>query len=72
MRWSLRQKMAFIDLFSLAATMGARFRYQPTGQWSASLAGSYQPSLGPVTQASSQVQSRPTTAGMTFGVDYHF
>ena len=57
---------------SLAATVGARFRYQPTGQWSASLAGSYQPSLGAVTQASSQVQSHPTTAGMTFGVDYHF
>lgn len=57
---------------SLAASLGARFRYQPSGQWSASLAGSYQPSLSSVTQASAQVQSHPTTAGMTFGVDYHF
>ena len=57
---------------SFAAIVGARFRYQPSVQWSASLAGVYQPSIGLVTQAHSQVQSQPTTAGMTLGVDYHF
>ena len=31
---------------SWAATLGARFRYRPSKQWSASLAGVYQPSLG--------------------------
>lgn len=57
---------------SLAATMGARVRYRPAGRWSASLAGLYQPSLGLSTEADSQVQSRPTSTGMSFGVDYHF
>ena len=57
---------------SFAAIMGARFRYQYSPQWSASLAGIYQPSIGLITQAHSQVQSQPTTAGMTVGVDYHF
>lgn len=57
---------------SLAATMGARFRYRPSGHWSASLAGMYQPSLGFGTQTESQVQSQPTSTGMSFGVDYHF
>ncbi|WP_293691750.1 MULTISPECIES: hypothetical protein [unclassified Spirosoma] len=57
---------------SLAAAMGARFRYRPTRQWSASVAGMYQPSLGLGTQSESQVQSKPNTAGMSFGVDYHF
>jgi hypothetical protein len=57
---------------SLAATMGARFRYRPTRRWSASLAGVYQPSLESGTEADSQVQSRPTSAGMSFGLDYHF
>ncbi|GAB2599401.1 hypothetical protein [Spirosoma areae] len=57
---------------SLAATMGARLRYRPSRQWSASLAGIYQPSLGAGTQSGSQVQTRPTSAGMSFGVDYHF
>ncbi|MVM29871.1 hypothetical protein GO755_07495 [Spirosoma sp. HMF4905] len=57
---------------SLAATMGARLRYRPTPQWSASLAGAYQPSLGLGTQSDSQVQTHPTSTGMSFGVDYHF
>ncbi|WP_420149812.1 hypothetical protein [Spirosoma sp.] len=57
---------------SLAATMGARVRYRPSGRWSASLAGMYQPSLGSVTQSESQVQSHPTSSGMSFGLDYHF
>lgn len=57
---------------SLAATMGARVRYRPVGRWSASVAGLYQPSLGLSTEADSQVQSRPTSTGMSFGVDYHF
>ncbi|GAB4042575.1 hypothetical protein [Spirosoma jeollabukense] len=57
---------------SLAATMGARFRYRSTGKWSASLAGLYQPSLEFGTKPDSQVQSRPTSTGMSFGVDYHF
>ena len=57
---------------SLAATMGARFRYRSTGKWSASLAGLYQPSLEFGTQTESQVQTRPTSTGMSFGVDYHF
>ncbi|UFH55200.1 hypothetical protein [Spirosoma sp. KNUC1025] len=57
---------------SLAATMGARFRYRPSGRWSASLAGQYQPSLELGTQADSQVQTRPTSTGMSFGLDYHF
>ncbi len=57
---------------SLAATMGARFRYRPSRRWSASLAGVYQPSLEAGTKADSQVQSHPTSAGMSFGVDYHF
>ncbi len=57
---------------SLAAAMGARFRYRPTRQWSASVAGMYQPALGLGTQSESQVQSQPNTAGMSFGVDYHF
>lgn len=57
---------------SFAAAMGARLRYRPTQQWSASLAGIYQPSLGLGTQSDSQVQSHPTSAGMSFGVDYHF
>lgn len=57
---------------SFAAIVGARFRYQPSTQWSASLAGIYQPSIGLVTLAHSQVQSQPNTAGMTLAVDYHF
>ena len=57
---------------SLAATMGARFRYRSTGKWSASLAGLYQPSLEFGTKPDSQVQNRPTSTGMSFGVDYHF
>ena len=57
---------------SLAATMGARFRYRPSGRWSASLAGLYQPSLESGTRTESQVQSRPTSTGMSFGLDYHF
>ncbi|WP_080237600.1 hypothetical protein [Spirosoma rigui] len=57
---------------SLAATMGARFRYRPSKQWSASLAGMYQPSLGFGTRPESVVQSRPTSTGMSFGIDYHF
>ncbi|MBC3783634.1 hypothetical protein [Spirosoma utsteinense] len=57
---------------SWAATMGARFRYRPSRQWSASLAGVYQPSLGLGTRPESTVQSRPTSTGMSFGIDYHF
>jgi hypothetical protein len=57
---------------SWAATMGARFRYRPSKQWSASLAGIYQPSLGFGTRPESMVQSRPTSTGMSFGIDYHF
>ncbi|WP_461090766.1 hypothetical protein [Spirosoma gilvum] len=57
---------------SMAAAMGARFRYRPTRQWSASLAGIYQSSLGLGTQTDAQVQSQPTTTGMSLGVDYHF
>ena len=57
---------------SLAAIMGARFRYRPTNRWSASLAGLYEPSLGLGTQTDSQVQIRPTSTGMSFGLDYHF
>lgn len=57
---------------SWAATMGARIRYRPSRQWSASLAGVYQPALGVGTTTESLVQSHPTTAGMSFGVDYHF
>ncbi|GAB2548303.1 hypothetical protein [Spirosoma aerophilum] len=57
---------------ALAATMGARLRYRPTRQWSASLAGVYQPALESGTQADTQVQSRPTSTGMSVGVDYHF
>ena len=57
---------------SLGATVGARLRYRPSRQWSASLAGIYQPSLGFGTQPDSQVQTRPTSAGMSVGVDYHF
>lgn len=57
---------------SWAATMGARFRYRPSRQWSASLAGVYQPSLGLGTRPESIVQSRPTSTGMSFGIDYHF
>ncbi|MFD2573990.1 hypothetical protein ACFSUS_25360 [Spirosoma soli] len=57
---------------SFAATMGARFRYRPSRRWSASVAGVYQPSLGLGTQTGSQVESRPTSTGMSFGVDYHF
>lgn len=57
---------------SWAATMGARFRYRPSRRWSASLAGIYQPSLGLGTNPDAQVQSHPTTAGMSFGLDYHF
>ncbi len=57
---------------SLAAIMGARFRYRPSNRWSASLAGVYQPSLESATKSDAQVESRPTSAGMSFGVDYHF
>ncbi|GAB3642176.1 hypothetical protein [Spirosoma arcticum] len=57
---------------SWAANLGARFRYRPSRQWSASLAGVYQPSLGPGTRPESTVQTRPTSAGMSFGIDYHF
>ncbi|MFD2932173.1 hypothetical protein [Spirosoma flavum] len=57
---------------SLSATMGARFRYRPSRRWSASLAGVYQPSLELGTKTDSQVQSHPTSTGMSFGVDYHF
>lgn len=57
---------------SLAATMGARLRYRPSGRWSASMAGLYQPSLNSVTETDSQVQSRPTSTGMSLGLDYHF
>lgn len=57
---------------ALAATMGARLRYRPSDRWSASLAGVYQPAIGSGTQADSPVQTRPTSSGMSFGVDYHF
>lgn len=57
---------------SWAATMGARFRYRPSRQWSASLAGLYQPALGPGTRSESAVQSHPISMGMSFGIDYHF
>jgi hypothetical protein len=57
---------------SWAASMGARFRYRPSGRWSASLAGMYQPTLGESTRPQSQVQSSPTSAGMSFGLNYHF
>lgn len=57
---------------SWAATMGARFRYRPSRRWSASLAGIYQPSLGLGTRPSSEITSRPTSTGVSFGVDYHF
>ncbi|GAB3037428.1 hypothetical protein [Spirosoma pulveris] len=57
---------------SLAATMGARVRYRPSRQWSASVAGVYQPSLESSTRSDAQVQNHPTSAGMSFGVDYHF
>lgn len=57
---------------SWAANVGARFRYRPSRQWSASLAGVYQPSLGLSTRPESLVQARPTSTGMSFGIDYHF
>ena len=57
---------------SWAANLGARFRYRPSRQWSASLAGVYQPSLGLGTRPESTVQTRPTLTGISFGVDYHF
>jgi hypothetical protein len=57
---------------SLAATMGARFRYRPSRRWSASLSGMYQPSLSSTTQSNAQIDSRPTSTGMSFGIDYHF
>lgn len=57
---------------SWAANLGARFRYRPSRQWSASLAGVYQPSLGLGTRPESTVQTRPTSTGISFGVDYHF
>jgi hypothetical protein len=57
---------------TLAAAMGARFQYRSSQRWSASLAGMYQPTLGSATKSSSSIQSRPTTTGMSFGVDYHF
>lgn len=57
---------------SWAANLGARFRYRPSRQWSASLAGVYQPSLGLGTRPESTVQTRPTSTGMSFGIDYHF
>jgi hypothetical protein len=57
---------------TLAAAMGARFRYRSSQRWSASLAGMYQPTIGSATKAGSSVQSHPTATGMSFGVDYHF
>ena len=57
---------------SWAASVGARFRYRPSRQWSASLAGLYQPSLSFGTKPASAVQTRPTSTGMSFGIDYHF
>lgn len=57
---------------SWAATVGARFRYRPSRQWSASLAGVYRPALGPGTRPESTVQTHPTSTGLSFGVDYHF
>ena len=57
---------------SWAANVGARFRYRPSRQWSASLAGVYQPSLGLGTRPESFVETQPTSAGMSFGIDYHF
>jgi hypothetical protein len=57
---------------SWAATLGARVRYRPSRQWSASLAGVYQPSLGFGTRPQSAVQSQPTSTGMSFGINYHF
>ncbi len=57
---------------SVAASVGARFRYRPSQHWSASLAGLYQPTIGNTTSSSSPIRSQPTTTGMSFGVDYHF
>ncbi len=57
---------------SVAASVGARFRYRPSQHWSASLAGLYQPTIGSSTLSSSPIRSQPTTTGMSFGVDYHF
>ncbi len=57
---------------SWAASLGARFRYRPSQHWSASLAGLYQPTIGNSTTSDSPIRSHPTSAGMSFGVDYHF
>jgi hypothetical protein len=57
---------------SWAASLGARFRYRPSQHWSASLAGLYQPTIGNSTVSDSPIRSHPTSAGMSFGVDYHF
>ncbi|QJD77969.1 outer membrane beta-barrel protein [Spirosoma rhododendri] len=57
---------------SWAASLGARFRYRPSQHWSASLAGLYQPTIGTSTVSDSPIRSHPTSAGMSFGVDYHF
>ena len=57
---------------ALVASMGARFRYRSSERWSASVAGVYQPAITPGTRPDSPVQTQPTTAGVTVGVDYHF
>ncbi|KAB7729016.1 hypothetical protein F5984_15280 [Rudanella paleaurantiibacter] len=57
---------------TLSASTGLRFRYRPTGRWSASMAGIFQQALQRGTRESSDLTIRPQTMGVSVGLDYHF
>ncbi|MBC8154581.1 MAG: hypothetical protein H7Z72_16895 [Bacteroidetes bacterium] len=57
---------------TLAGTAGVRFRYRSSRRWSASVAGVYQQALQGGTQSGTSLETHPYSAGLSFGVDYHF
>ncbi|GAA4421397.1 hypothetical protein GCM10023187_57240 [Nibrella viscosa] len=62
----------FYKPVTLSGVAGMRLRYRPTRRWSASMAGVYQRALQSGTQPTIELQTRPQTMGMSFGVNYHF
>ncbi|GAA4449255.1 hypothetical protein GCM10023189_08460 [Nibrella saemangeumensis] len=69
---SVKANDGFYKPVTLSGVAGMRLRYRPTRRWSASMAGVYQRALQSGTQPSIELQTRPQTMGMSFGVNYHF
>lgn len=69
---SVKAGDGFYKPVTLSGAAGMRLRYRPGRRWSASMAGVYQRALQSVTQPTTELQTRPQTVGMNFGVNYHF